>query len=160
MSKNIEIKYKWTKQLALTSAYDIYIYELKNSNKKFIGWFFIAMLQFGVVGAFKHNSYGFLILATIGLTYWYGLRWPLRKYFINKTFDKSPLANKQIDLIAKENGIYFNDNLEVSYLNISKFIQLDNAIVIYHNQGTIYIPNNSFKNKEDRDIFKNYLKNK
>ena len=47
----INIHYLWDKELALKSAYDIYEYELKNSNKKFIGWLFIALAQFGVVGA-------------------------------------------------------------------------------------------------------------
>ena len=101
----IKIKYIWSKELALSSARALYEYEFKNSRKRFIGWFFIALVQFGVVGALKHNSYGFLTLGTIGLVYWYGLRWPLRKYFIEKTFEKSPLANSNIDLLIKDDGI-------------------------------------------------------
>ena len=150
----ININYIWDKKLALNSAYDIYNYELKNSNKKYIGWFFIAMLQFGVVGALKHNVYGFLVIATIGIVYWYGLRWTLRKYFINKTFKKSPLANKQINLIAKDDGIYLDDQLQFNYKSIKKVAILDNAIVIYHNLGTIYLPNSAFNSKKERDKFK------
>jgi hypothetical protein len=149
----ININYIWDKKLALQSACDIYEYELKNSNKKFIGWFFIALAQFGVVGALKHDAYGFLVVATVGLVYWYGLRWSLRKYFINKTFNKSPLANKQISLIAKDDGVYLDDKIQFNFDNIKKVAFLDNATVIYHNIGTFYIPNNAFDLAKDRDKY-------
>ena len=153
----ININYTWDRKLALNSSFDIYKYELKNSNKKFIGWFFIALAQFGVVGALKHNAYGFLVVASIGLIYWYGLRWSLRKYFINRTFIKSPLANQNIQLEATNEAILSDGKTQILYNTIIKFIQLDNAIIIYHNLGTIYLPNNSFKTKKDRIDFIKYL---
>ncbi len=147
--EKIEIKYTWDKDLALKSAQDIYKYELQHSNKKYIGLLFIGMLQFGVVGALKHNAYGFLVLATIGLTYWYGLRWPIRKYFILKTFEKSPLADKTISLTIQNDGIYSEDKLQIEYKNIIKYVQLDDALVIYHTLGTIYLPSASFPTSKD-----------
>jgi hypothetical protein len=149
----IQIEYVWDKNIALKSAQEIYEYELKNSNKKFIGWLFIGLAQFGVVGALKHNAYGFLVIATVALTYWYALRWPLRKYFINKTFDKSPLADKNIKLEIQKDGLYSNDQIQISYDNIKRFVKLDNAIVIYHNMGTIYLPDNGFQSNNDKNQF-------
>jgi hypothetical protein len=157
MFNNIKISYVWDRELALKSAQDIYEYELKNSNKKYIGWFFVALLQFGVVGALKHNAYGFLVISTITLAYWYGFRWPMRKYFINKTFDKSLLANKKIELEATTEAILSNGEIQILYTNIKRYIQLENAIVIYHNLGTIYLPNNAFESTGARKQFKSYL---
>jgi len=151
--KDINIKYFWDEKLTIQSSLDIYEYELKISNKKFIGWFFIALAQFGVVGALKHNAYGLLIIATIGILYWYGLRWPLRKFFILRSFKKSALANTDIMLTAKQDGIYIDNQLQIAYDSIIKSVQLTNAIVIYHTLGTIYIPNNSFENAKERKRF-------
>ena len=126
----------------------------KNSNKKYIGWFFVALLQFGVVGALKHNSYGFLILSTIGLTYWYGFRWRIREYFIKKTFDKSQLANKQIELLATDDSIVSHDgNEQIPYSDIKEYKRIDDAIIIYHKIGTLYIPNSSFISYDEKEAF-------
>jgi hypothetical protein len=149
----ININYKWDNNLAIVSAKEIYNYELNKSNKKYIGLIFIAMLQFGVVGALKHDVYGFLVVSTLGLVYWYGLRWPLRKYFINKTFEKSPLSNKTISLVAKDDGIYLDNQLQISYNNINDIVELENGIVIYHQAGTSYFPNSSFDSKKDKEKF-------
>ncbi len=153
----IEIKYVLDEKTAIKSAYDIYRYELKNSNKKFIGLFFIALMQFGVVGALKHNVYGFLVISTIGVLYWYVFRWPLRRFFIKRSFYKSDLANQTINLVAKDDGIYKGDAIQVEYKNIYKVEQLEDAIVLYHNLGTTYIPNKAFKNSEQRGKFKKMI---
>jgi hypothetical protein len=158
MSKqNIQINYLWNAKIALDSSHELYQYEFKHSRKRFIGWFFIALVQFGVVGALKHNAYGFLTLGTIGVTYWYGFRWNIRKYFILRSFNKSPLANTKIILEATKDGLYKNEKIQLFYKDISKSEQLNNAIVIYHASGVIYIPNQAFQTSKERTIFKSYL---
>ena len=159
MSKPIKISYLWDKNLAIQSSKDIYEYELKNSNKRYIGWFFIALSQFGVVSALKHNAYGLLVISTILLIYWYMLRWPIRNFFINRSFNKSNFANKKIELEATKEAILSDKKVQIPYDSIKKFIQLDNAIVIYHTLGTIYLPNSAFESSKDRTAFKSYIKN-
>ena len=73
--------------------------------------------------------------------------------FIEKTFNKSALANKQVILAAKNDGVYLDDTLQFKYDTIKKVAILDNAIVVYHNIGTIYLPNKAFSNKKDRTLF-------
>ena len=154
----ITIKYTWDERLAITSAKEIYEYELKNSNKKYIGWLFVALAQFGVVGALKHNAYGLLVISSLGILYWYGFRWDIRKFFISKSFKKSPFKDKVIQLEADEKGIFTDGKELLLYKDIIKSEQLENAIVIYHKLGTTYIPNNAFESKSKRVIFKKYLK--
>jgi len=153
----ININYIWDESTALKSAEDIYLYELKHSRKRFMGWFFIALVQFGVVGVFKHNSYGILMVGTIGAVYWYGFRWQLRKYFIKKTFIKSPLANKQISLEASDTEILNHTQTQIIYKDIKKLIKLDDAIIIYHKFGTIYLPNSAFSDAKNKQKFINYI---
>jgi len=157
MSKSIKISYLWDKAFAIESSYNLYEYELKKSNKKYIGWFFVILSQFGVVGALKHNAYGFLVVASFGILYWYGLRWQLRKYFIIRSFDKSTLANTMILLEATTDGLYNNSKIQLLYKDILNIEQLENAIIIYHNLGTIYIPYKAFNNTKDRKLFLSYI---
>jgi hypothetical protein len=155
----ITIKYKWDEDMAVNSSADIYDYELQNSKKKYIGWFFVALVQFSVVGALKHQVYGLLIISTFLILYWYGLRWPIRKYFIKKTFSKSSLANSTIELQAQKDGIYKDDELQISYDNIEDVIKLDNAVLIYHHAQTLYFPNSAFSSSDKINKFINLVKN-
>jgi len=140
-SKDKIINFIWSEKFALDSAKALYDYELQHSNKKYIGWFFVALAQFGVVGALKHNVYGFLVVATIGLVYWYILRWPLRAWFIKKSFKKSPFANKNITFTIKTDGIYKDDKLQIQNKDIYDTIKLDDFTIIYHKFGTTLFPN-------------------
>jgi hypothetical protein len=60
MSKKIEIAFKWDKDSALQASKLYYDYDMKNSSKRYIGWFFVALVQFGIVGALKHDVFGLL----------------------------------------------------------------------------------------------------
>ena len=153
----INIEYKWDQNLAIKSSKDIYEYELQNSKKKYIGWLFIALVQFGVVGALKHQVYGLLMISTFLIFYWYGFRWPLREFFIKRTFSKSPLANNTIQLQAKKDGIYKDNKLQISYKDIKNIIQLKDAILIYHKFGTLYFPNYAFNSKNELKKFINFI---
>lgn len=157
MSKSIKINYIWDKDLAIESSYDIYQYELKNSNRRFIGWFLIGLTQFGIVGALKHNAYGILFISTIALFYWYILRWPIRKFLIQRSFKNSNFLNETISLEITNNAILSNNKVQVSLDSISKTLILTNGIVLYHNLGTIYIPNKAFKTIKDKNLFKSLL---
>lgn len=145
----INIKYIWNEKLAIKAAQDIYEYELKKSNKRYIGWFFVALTQFAIVGALKHDAFGLLFVSTFLMIYWYILRWPIRKYFIKRTFIKSPFANKTITLQIKKDGIYKEELSQVSKNNIKDIIKLEDGIIIYYNGGNLYFPNEAFKDKRD-----------
>jgi hypothetical protein len=157
MSKAININYTLDEQTYLESSYEIYQYEFKNSSKRYIGWFFVALAQFGVVGALKHDVYGILIVSTIGLSYWYIFRWSIRKYFIKKAFYKNENVNKTLNLTIKDDGIYLDDKLQIDFSKVNKVIFLDNAIAIYHQCGVFYIPNKAFQSTKDQNKAKKIL---
>ena len=154
----ITIKYKWDEDLAVDSSADIYDYELRNSKKRYIGWFFVALVQFSLVGAMKHQTFGLLFVSTFLIIYWYVFRWSIRKYFIKKTFTKSTLANTEIELQALKDGIYKDDELQISYDNIEDVIKLDNAVLIYHHSQTLYFPNSAFSSNDKINKFIKLIK--
>ena len=157
MFEPIYIEYTWTKELFLKAGKSAYDYELKNSPKRFLGWIFIAMAQFGVVMAMKKGAGGLLIISTIFLIYWYLLRWPIRKIIIKKSFDKSPLANHNFKITIKEDGLYF-DNNKISWDEILKIVSVENGFLLYLNSDYLYFPYSAFKNIEEKNRFKEEAK--
>ena len=55
MSKPIKISYIWNQENVENLFEASYKYQFNNSAKRFIGWFFIALLQYGIVIALKKD---------------------------------------------------------------------------------------------------------
>ncbi len=157
MSKNIEISYTWDKETYLKASKLAYDYELKKSNRKYIGWFFIALTQFGVVAAMKKGSIGLLLISTVLVVYWYYFRWSLRKKVIEKTFDKLSNANEKYIVDINSENLSINKK-DIAWSEITEVLALKDGIFIYLNQDSIFIPNSSFQSFEDRNEFLTILK--
>ena len=155
--KEIKIKYKWDRENFLKASEIVYNYELKNSPKRFLGWIFIALSQFGVVMAMKKGAIGLLAISTILILYWYSFRWKIRKYFINKTFDKLPNANQNFSIIAKKEGLYLNDK-KINWSNILEIISLKEGVLLYIDKNFLFFPKESFKNFEEKKYFLEFVK--
>ncbi len=157
MSKEIHISYIWDRETYLKASKLIYDYELKNSNKKYLGWFFIALTQFGVVSAIKQGVFGLLLLSTVLVIYWYYLRWPLRKKIIERTFKKLPNANKtyHIDISQEKLSI---DKKEIKWSEITQLLVLKDGIFLYLDRESLFIPNSAFKSLEERNSFLKIVK--
>jgi len=157
ISNPISLVYRWDHELALKAAKLIYTYEFKNSMKRYIGWLFIAMAQFGVVGALKHDAYGMLIVSTFLLLYWYGLRWPLRRMALQRRFEKDPLKDKTLSLSIEADHIVVND-IPILYDQIFKAVELEEGFLLYTRKQPLFIPKNSFKKEKEigkcREIFR------
>ena len=157
MSEGIEIEYTWDEKLALEASKSAYEYELKHSPKRFLGWVFIVLAQFGVVMAMKKGAIGLLLLSTIFLLYWYVLRWPIREFFIKKSFSKSPLANSKFNVILQEDALYINSS-PINWDNISEIESAEKGFLLYLGKDFIYFPYSSFSSFEEKSIFKERIK--
>ena len=159
MSKEIKINFTYTKELALKASKLFYDYDMKNSSKKYIGWLFIAMMQFGVVGALKHNSFGILFVATFLVIYWYYIRWYIRKFIILKYYDKSNTNNKKVVFSLNDDGLSNLENI-ISWDNIVRVIKLDDVILLQTNTNTLYFDKQSFNSYKNMQKFLSIMKEK
>ena len=157
MSKNIEIKYKWDRETFLEASRATYEFELRHSPKRFLGWFFIAMTQFGVVGALKKDAFGLLIIATLLVIYWYSLRWPLRRYIINKSFEKQDAKDKNFYIVASSEGVTINEVL-LRWSEIVEVVSTENGFLLFYSGNSLYLPKSAFKNYEEKDNFSHLAK--
>jgi len=157
ISKSIEINYTWSKEVFLSASEATYNFELKHSPKRFLGWFFIALAQFGVVGALKKDAYGLLLIATVLVIYWYALRWPIRRFMIAKTYESSSSKNHEFKMLANNDGIEVDKTL-ISWNSITEIISLENAFLLYYGSSFLFIPKSAFVSDDEKDSFSHLAK--
>ena len=148
MSKMIEINFRWSQELALRASKLYYDYDMKNSNKRYIGWLFVALVQFGIVGALKHDSFGMLYLSTLLVAYWYYGRWYLRKKMIIKYYNNSNINDMSVTFFVDKDGFKNEQNL-ISWDDIIKILQIDNDILVQTTTNSLYFTRDSFKSYSD-----------
>ena len=158
MSK-IKISYIWNEENFNKLFKEAYNYQFKNSPRRYIGWLFIALAQFGVVAALKKGSIGLLLFSTIMILYWYYLKKIIVKKRAFREFLKSPLKDKKIELSVDNTGIEQNGK-KISWSEISQVIPIKDDILIVANNNSYYIPSKGFKSIEDRNFFKSIAKEK
>ena len=157
--KPITLSYVWDREnfeKAFTKSYN---HQYKNSTRRYVGWFFIALAQFGVVGALKGGSIGLLMLATILILYWYVIKkWLIHQRAI-KAYENSPLKNGQIKLSISEDGIE-QEGLKLPWEEIQGLVPVEDDILLYHKERAFYIPANAFSNIEEKSALKSLAKEK
>ena len=156
---SIKISYIWNEDNFNKLFNRAYEYQFKNSPRRYIGWLFIAIAQFGVVAALKKGSIALLLFATILIVYWYYIKKLIIKKRAYKEFLNSPLRNKKIELIVNQNGIEQNGK-KLPWSQIEQIIPIEDDILIIANNKSYYIPSNGFKSLEDKSYFKKLAKEK
>lgn len=152
MSKPIEVNFKWNKELALTTSKLYYDYDMRHSNKRYLGWFFVALVQFGIVGALKHDSYGLLYLSTFLVGYWYYGRWYLRKRMLLRFYDKNVPKNVDVHFSIDAEGLHGNNEV-ILWDDIIKIIQLEEGVLVQSTESALFFDKSAFKNAQERRRF-------
>jgi len=160
MSKNrLEIRYKWDKETFLKGSKSLYFDMLRNSPKRFIGWFFIALSQFGLVAFYKKGAFGLLMISTVFLLYWYVLRWPIRKIFLLRAFKTSPLKDKEVHIVFDDDKIVVDDEITLKYSDIPRVLIEKEGYLFYYNENFFFIPKEALSEVEEK-IFLKMIKDK
>ncbi len=158
-SEPIMISYVWDRDNFEKSFESAYTYHYKNSARRYIGWFFIAMAQFGVVAALKKGQVGLLMLSTLLILYWYVVKkWLLRQRAI-RSFEESPFKDKKIEMIVTGEGITRGEEF-IPWEEIDGIVPADEALVIYQQGKEYYIPLRAFAGPEEVSRFKSLAKSK
>jgi len=156
MSKEIVIRFKWSKELAIKASKHYYDWDMKNSAKRYIGWFFIALTQFAIVGALKHNAFGLLYISTFFVLYWYYGRWYLRKKMIERFYNSSNIKDKDVEFILKDGELFF-ENEKIDILKVLKF---DDGVMLQTSINPLFFAKDSFKNFDDFQTFLEVMRDK
>jgi small-conductance mechanosensitive channel len=141
--------FKLDKEGLLKASKAVYDYEYKNSFRRYIGWFFIALLQFGVVALMKKGEPLLFLLSSIVVIYWYFLRWSIRKFFYLKVIDKTDLVKHHIAITINDSGVYINGSA-LEWDKITKvMVSSDIGVLLFIGKEFILIPKSAIDNKKD-----------
>ena len=153
------ISYVWDRDNFEKSFESAYTYHYKNSARRYIGWLFIAMAQFGVVAALKKGQVGLLMLSTLLILYWYVVKkWLLRQRAI-RSFENSPLRDKKITLTVTDEAIE-QDGQKIAWDAVEGVESAGGDLILYHGGKSFYIPQKAFPSPEALSRFKSIAKSK
>ena len=155
----MNISYIWDKENFEKAFSKSYIHQFKNSARRYVGWFFVAMAQFGVVAALKGGSIGLLLLSTVLILYWYVIKkWLVHQRAI-KAYENSVLKNSQIKLQITQEGVTQEDTF-IPWNEIQGLVPIEDDILFYYKKNAFYIPSNAFSSVEDKSALKSLAKEK
>ena len=162
MSKPIEVSYIWNKENVDKLFDTSYKYQFEHSRKRYIGWFFIALVQYGIVVALKKEVFAILLFATIVLFYWYyGKKWIAKRRAV-KSFEASPFKDKKIQMHIDETGfdLLQPSQEKWSWDEMDGVMILGEDIMLYKYPNFHYIPASGFTSLEEKSRFKSIAKAK
>ncbi len=154
MSKPVEIRYRWNRE-NLERVFDSsYRYQFENSHKRYIGWFFIALMQFGVVAALKGGSFGLLLFSTIVLIYWYYGKKMIAKRRAISSFESSEFRDRLIEMSVDEEGILIKPHTLLKWDEMDEIRSIGDDIMLYRHPNFHYIPLSAFGSIKEVSKFK------
>jgi len=139
----VEIHFKWSKPLAVKASKLYYDWDMRHTSKRYIGWFFIALVQFAIVGVLKHNVFGLLYLSTFLVLYWYYIRWYIRKRLIVNYYEKSGIHGEEVTFRLTEEGLWYGETL-IDWEHIFKVVKFDDGILLQTLNSTLFFEKNAF----------------
>jgi len=158
MSDSVEAKFIWDEGIALLSSELFYKYEFRHSYRRYMGWVFIAMAQFGVVGALKHDAYGMLIVSSFLLLYWYVVRWQLRKKLALRHFKASSMVDQEVVTKFDDKGLHTN-NRSTLWPDIHKVVETALGFLFYSDSSANFFAKEAFNSNEQQDVLRKLIKN-
>ncbi len=153
MSEKIVFELPWSEALALKASKLYYDYDMRHSAKRYIGWLFVGLVQFGIVGALKHDSYGLLFTSTFLVVYWYYGRWYLRKGMIKRFYRQHHSDAEHLQVEVDESGISVNGE-QITWQEVLKVLVFDEGFVVQTQKGTLFFEKEYFANSSERAAFK------
>jgi len=161
MSKPVEIRYRWNRENVEKLFDSSYQYLFNHSAKRYIGWLFIAILQFSVVATLKKGSIGILLFSSMVLLYWYYGKKSIARRRVRKSFEASPFKDKTIAIDATDAGLDIQGSegaIHWDWEEIDEVIPLEEAVMIYRHPHFHYIPASGFASLEEKSRFKSMAK--
>ena len=155
--KDIKITLKWGKEQALKASKIFYDYDMRHSNKRYMGWFFVALTQFAIVGALKHDTYGLLFVSTFLMAYWYYGRWIVRNKMLQKYY--AHIKEETLSFLLRKDGLYNGSEL-ISWDQIFKVIKIEDDILLHTSDSTLIFTRDSFATYDDVTSFLDTMKEK
>ncbi len=151
----LTLHFTWDRTHFLKASVALFKHEQFHTNRRFIGWLIIAMTQFGIVAALKHNSYALLLFSTLLLAYWYYGKLALKKLLIKWRFKED--MKQEFTITFDTDTITINgQTLPLSSITAVK--ELEEGFIFSLKRQNFYLPKEAFKSAQSIEHFKSNYK--
>jgi len=151
MSK-ITFSYRWDIDTELKAAEALYRFRQKYGMTRYIGWFLVALTQFGVVAFFTKGRIGLLLFSTLAVLYWYVFRLPVRRWILHYLAKKNLKEPQYFEGTADEKGIVLND-MQIDWQEITRILSLPVGFVLEYRDMLLFLPVSAFASLEEKNAF-------
>ena len=142
----------WDEATFLEGAKLAYDYDMGRGWRRYAGWFFIALTQFGVVAALQRGTVGLLLISTLLAIYWYGLRWPMRHRMLRRFFAREERAQR-LEVTINDQGVCLDDSC-LPWEGFARALLTPRGSLLEMGGGTfLYFPKRIFPDDESRNRF-------
>ncbi|WP_457596394.1 YcxB family protein [Hydrogenimonas sp.] len=149
---DVWVEVLWDEATFLEGAKIAYDYDMGRGWRRYLGWAFVALVQFGVVGALLHGSFGLLFISTLLVLYWYFLRWPMRKAALKRYFRRHPYAGRRLRFVVSDGGLCVDDRC-VPWENFQRLIASPKGYLLDMGEAFLYLPKRAFNSDEAKAAF-------
>jgi hypothetical protein len=161
MSDPVRIQYHWNQENVEKLFEASYRYSFQHSARRYIGWFFVALLQFGIVALLKAGAPAMMMFSSLALLYWYpGRKWLARRRTL-KAWEDSPYRDQMIRVLADEDGLEIQSEekgMHFEWDEIDAVLGLGEDVLLLREPHLHYIPSNAFGSIEAKSRFKHLAK--
>lgn len=148
----VSLMLPWDEVTFTEGAKLAYDYDMSRGWRRYAGWFFVTLTQFGVVAALLHESIGLLLVSTLLVIYWYGLRWPMRRLMLQHFFARGERA--QILKVALDDSGICLDKSCFPWESFQRALLADTGYLLELGRGTfLYFPKRVFADDKSREAF-------
>ena len=161
MSEPIRIRYRWDRENVEKLFETSYRYLFEHSARRYIGWFFIALLQFGIVALYKKGAPGLMLFASLALLYWYIGRKELARRRALRSWEHSPFRDQEIVITADTDGLEIDSDVGHQtwrWDEVDGVLSLGDDVLLQRGEHLHYLPAAGFGSVEARSAFKSLAK--
>jgi len=154
--RSAPMTFPWDEKLYVTAGEIVFRYKMAYSYWKYVGYFFVALIPFGLLHVIDKGSYSLLYLGTILSIYWYIVRRYMHTVRLKKHFKKEPVSKSKMVFQIGKKGMRINGNM-IPWDHFTAVIVHPKGFLLERPEGYPYLPATAFADDEAVEAFMDIL---
>jgi hypothetical protein len=150
--KTISLSYRWGEEEFLTSNRIHYRLRMKEPAFRFLGYFLVLSVAYGLFITLAHGIYPILVVTLLFALYWYVLRWRIQRGRLLKDFRTKAKAVPEVQWTIDEDGFKGktdDGSSEFSWDTVRKAVFSEEGFLLYQYPAILFLPRKAFASDED-----------
>jgi len=150
--KTISLRYPWGEEEFVTSNRIHYQRRMKEPGFRFLGYFLLLLVAYGLFAVLAHGIYPVLAVSLLLTIYWYVLRWRIQRGRLLRDFRRKAKAVREVQWVIDEDGFRGktdDGSSEFSWDAVRKVVFSEEGFLLYQYPAILFLPRKAFASDED-----------